>query len=375
MDKKKIIIGILCALIMIMAVGYGMLMQQLKINGTLSVGSTWRVEITNITEKEKTVGANSKSTPNYTSTTANFNTGFTSPGDYIIYEIEISNLGTLDAIVDSINTTLDNGAIKYTLSGIKEKNKLSARETKKIELKIEYRSDLEKQPSNIISNIELVINFIEAFGSEETTDLTDDITISKAEYIVGDKLTFAGSDWYVIEDSDFNQDYVKLMKETVVNNTELGSYAHSSGKPAIKYNDNYTNTYENSKIREFLEEIYLTKIDPHSNKLKLVELGGKSYKIRLITLNELLNNLGYETTDVATLYEYDESNTPSWVYQNFGEGGYSNYNGIDSYWTMEEYGSSLTYIVPVKRPICVQPVNSGSTGVRPVINLYKSAIE
>ena len=33
-DKKKIVIGTLCALIMIMAVGYALLSQQLSINGT-----------------------------------------------------------------------------------------------------------------------------------------------------------------------------------------------------------------------------------------------------------------------------------------------------------------------------------------------------
>ena len=49
-DKKKILIGTLCALIMIMAVGYALLSQQLSINGTANIVSNWQVEITNITE-------------------------------------------------------------------------------------------------------------------------------------------------------------------------------------------------------------------------------------------------------------------------------------------------------------------------------------
>ena len=74
----------LCALIMIMAVGYALLGQSLTISGTSSITSSWQVEITNITEKEKSTGATTNST-NYSETTASFNTSLTSPGDYAIY--------------------------------------------------------------------------------------------------------------------------------------------------------------------------------------------------------------------------------------------------------------------------------------------------
>ena len=41
-DKKKALIGILSVLVCIMAVGYALLAQQLTINGSASIDSTWR---------------------------------------------------------------------------------------------------------------------------------------------------------------------------------------------------------------------------------------------------------------------------------------------------------------------------------------------
>ena len=68
---------------MIMTVGYALFAQKLTINGTASIDSTWKVEITNITQKEINGGVTEKS-KSYTATSANFDIGFTQPGDYEI---------------------------------------------------------------------------------------------------------------------------------------------------------------------------------------------------------------------------------------------------------------------------------------------------
>ena len=66
-----------------MSVGYALLAQELTINGSASIDSTWKVEITNITQKEINGGVTEKS-KSYTATTANFDIGFTQSGDYVI---------------------------------------------------------------------------------------------------------------------------------------------------------------------------------------------------------------------------------------------------------------------------------------------------
>ncbi len=73
-----------------MAVGYALLAQELTINGTASIDSTWRLEITNIQSKDVVGDAVNKVDPSYTATTANFSVGFTQPGDSITYDITVT---------------------------------------------------------------------------------------------------------------------------------------------------------------------------------------------------------------------------------------------------------------------------------------------
>ena len=104
--------------------------------------------------------------------------------------------------------------------------------------------------------------------------------------------------------------------------------------------------------------------------MDLKEVDG--YKIRLITVDELESNLGYTQRTGTNIYYYDSENTPTWVYQNFG---YQNKN-VYSYWTMTSYSnnSSFVWYVSGSNILGYGPV-SNTYGIRPVINLLKSAIE
>ena len=91
-------------------------------------------------------------------------------------------------------------------------------------------------------------------------------------------------------------------------------------------------------------------------------------EVRLITLDELTTNLGYEQGMVnpSTQGYVPTSSTPNWVYN-------SNY----SYWTMSQYNDSaaLVWMVGDGSLYSVDVNRNSSYVVRPVINLNKSAIE
>ena len=385
-DKKKIIIGLLLMCVCLMIVGYAYLAQELIVRGTSSIGSLWDVRITDIKEKNKTEGAISKTAPVYDVTTATFNAGLTSPGDYIVYEVEISNVGTLDAIVDSVGVSYpDNKAIKYTISGIKKGNKLVAGSKKTLEIKIEYKSSVNVQPDVLVSNITLTINFVECFGTEPTTNDTEDIIVTKAEYVVGERIHFADTDWYVIEISDYDKDYVTLLRKEILSIDELGDaycvtvQGRKLNRMAMYWNNNchdryqygfdrYTSTistgctghysYEGSILEEYLNNVYLATLD----LTKLKEVDG--YKVRLLNVNDLLNNLGYERNyyPQPAAYYYDPTNnTPTFVYQNFG----NSYG----YWTM-----NMSAIREGRQMVLQVAYPYQYFSVRPVINVYKSSL-
>ena len=161
-----------------MAIGYALLAQELTINGNASIDSTWKVEITNITQKEINGGVTEKS-KSYTATTANFDIGFTQPGDYVVYDIEVTNSGTLDAVISNINVVTDNNpAIIYTTSGLKRGNKIAKNGEKKyLTVKIEYDSNITSQPQNNDNDITIQMDYQQDLGQ-----------ITAYNYVIGDKI-------------------------------------------------------------------------------------------------------------------------------------------------------------------------------------------
>ena len=370
-NNKKIIITVLSVLVCIMAVGYALLAQELTINGSASIDSTWRVEITNITSKDVVGDAVNKTNPSYTATTANFSVGFTQPGDSITYDITVTNKGTLDAVVESITVNKgDDSAIKYTTSGLKRGDKIAKNNgTNILTVKVEYDSSVTSQSASTTNDITVTINYQQDLGQVPAYEA----------YSIGDTVEFAGSNWKVIKNSTNNEDYVTVIKEIVLTNSELGSYAYNSTYNTMEYtwtetchnaNHGYsnsssscdnTNSYTTSKIKEFLEGTYINTLG--ASKLKEID----GYKIRLITENELIDNLGCTSSGCSS------SPYKSWVYENCG----TRQGNVWYYWTMtpySNYGTGIVLTVNYTGGFNKNAVYDNSMGVRPVINLLKSSI-
>lgn len=105
-------------------------------NGT----GKWKVLFTSIAEGEKTGNAKSAMYPYYTGTYASFYATFEAPGDSMVYDVQISNLGTLNSKLSSIIyiTNPYKDAIKYEVIGINEGDTLKAGEVRNIKIKISY---------------------------------------------------------------------------------------------------------------------------------------------------------------------------------------------------------------------------------------------
>lgn len=117
--SKGIIIGVLCAVIVFMSIGFAALSSQLTINGNATISDTWNVQITDIVKKESSTGVTETASPTHTATTANFNVSLKEPGDYAIYTVTVKNTGSLDAVLTRITENEGEGgsaAIKYTVT-------------------------------------------------------------------------------------------------------------------------------------------------------------------------------------------------------------------------------------------------------------------
>ena len=142
MDNKgrNIIIGTLLAAILIMAVGYALLSQSLTINGTANITSNWDVKITGISEGTPTGTATNVSPATFTGTSATFNVNLVKPGDKMVYEITVSNEGTLNAELTGMTVSPESEAdtgIYYRVTGVTQgETKLDASQTNTITVEV-----------------------------------------------------------------------------------------------------------------------------------------------------------------------------------------------------------------------------------------------
>ena len=153
-QRNYIIIG-LCAILVIMGVGYAAFSSQLKITGTSNIDSTWDVQITDIQSSVVVGTPTNQIEPTHDKLSATFHTKLYKPNDTMKYDITVSNLGSVDAKLDRINVPENEStAISYEVTGIKEGDLLKSNETALLTVTVKY-NDVTSQPSQE----ELNINF------------------------------------------------------------------------------------------------------------------------------------------------------------------------------------------------------------------------
>lgn len=180
-QRNYIIIG-LCAILLIMVVGYAAFQSQLKISGTSNIVSNFLVKIINIEVSNIVGGAQDKSeVTTHTDTTATFGTTLQSPGDSITYNITIENQGTIDAVLKTITKTdTSNSAILFTISGVNEGAPLNAGELVTMQVTVTYNPAVTSQPDDLDSTLDMELDYEQADGGSvgpgpggETTTFVD----------------------------------------------------------------------------------------------------------------------------------------------------------------------------------------------------------
>ena len=189
-----------------------------------------------------------------------------------------------------------------------------------------------------------------AYGSDKTPPAP-----TYTAYTVGNQVSYNNVNYYVIENSDTTQATVKLLKAEPLTAEEIADYKPSEAQAngnGMQYHSS-SNAYDGSYIKTTVDAWKAAKAPAAT-------------EARLITKNELIDNLGYVLKENATSEEYIPSgSTPSWVYN-------SNY----WYWTMSPYTDSASDVWGVSSDGRLRDFSVGDYGdvVRPVIVLSKSLI-
>ena len=166
MRKNKILIIIIFFLaILIIAVGYSTFATDFTINGVTEITGEWDVRITNITATQVPDGCDA-GTPTFTKDSINFSAKLNKPGDEIIYEVTIENLGTIDAELQTIIFTEEIDGIEeinYTTSELKKD--LNVGDSTTFNIMVTYVKNAEKIPDVKTKTLMGIIQYVQ----KETT--------------------------------------------------------------------------------------------------------------------------------------------------------------------------------------------------------------
>jgi len=162
MKEKGLLIGMLCTVVIVMAVAFASFNTTLKINGTASITSTWSVAFI---EDGSSCSDGSKIT--ISGTTATFAVNLESPGDSVTCNLTVQNSGTLDAKLSSIIATPDGNApitftVTPTTADLATRPVLAANnDTEVITVVTTYDADTEGQPKDIQNTILVKANYVQ----------------------------------------------------------------------------------------------------------------------------------------------------------------------------------------------------------------------
>ena len=213
-------------------------------------------------------------------------------------------------------------------------------------------------------------------------------------YNIGDIITYNGMNFYVIENSDENSDSVTMLKAEPLTVDEVNTYGaghvnrytvnsvgtardnngygemvyyssetcgYPNGSSGSRVETGCTTDYAQSEVKYAVDAWAKDKFQ--ARDLKKDETG---YSARLITYDELINNLGYNNaTWNASYWQVNPEYTPNWVYN-------SNY----FYWTMSQYEDSASSVwgVGFDGNVYTYIVCNYYLMVRPVVTILKSAL-
>ncbi len=111
--KKKYFLStmLLVLLLLLVTIGYAYLSTTLSINGSSKINdASWDIHFENVQVTEGSVTANNPViNPN---TTVTYNVTLSKPGDFFEFTVDVKNDGSIDAMIDTVLSTLNNTEIQ-----------------------------------------------------------------------------------------------------------------------------------------------------------------------------------------------------------------------------------------------------------------------
>ena len=127
-------------------------------------------------ETKKTVGnAKNVTDPSFDKLTANMSASFEKPGDSISYDITVSNLGNIDAVLDSIKMNMEEQEyIDFKIEGITAREELIVDQDITFQLIMKLSENIPDIPSNQSFDFSMNLNYLQSGNSSNFSEATEE---------------------------------------------------------------------------------------------------------------------------------------------------------------------------------------------------------
>ena len=402
-NRMKIMIGAFTGLgvILLVTLIYAAFTRQLNISGTsVNRKSKFDIHFEELSTITTTGTAKALTQPRIASPTSieDYSVSETSPGDTISFTFKVVNDGNYNASISSLSvgtpecsgtdsTSNSNVCSKltYTLtyengSSVQTGDILNAKDNVTMKMTLTYQefnnASLLPTEDVSISNLGITINYQQSGNAlvKENGEVAD-----YRIYKQGEKIALNNENYYVIANSGTDKDYVVALKENPLTVAEVNLYGGvgtennhvNKGGDGIAY-DNYGYggmAYYSSD--ECINRTYNGCINNYDDSDIKYAVDAWSYD--KFVNNELKEVDGYTARLIKTI-EYSEiASSYDWKY-----------NSLYWYWTMteREFVNLHSYVYGINtngdisnRDLFYANVYYNRDVVRPVINVYKSALE
>ena len=390
-DKDDIKI-LLIILILGLGIGYAYINSDLNINGTAQVNSAnWDVHWANVQVSTGSVSASSPTISNQT--TVNYSVVLNTPGDYYEFTVDAVNGGSIDAMIDSIDSKLNGATIttlpeylNYTVTysdGVElaPNHQLLHNTTEKYKVRIEYRTDINANQlpaSNQTLSLQFTVTYRQAtddsiekltpFAGHSWETMASNVRSGNTSmYSVGDtrKIDMGSYGTHTIRianmstpsecnANDFSQTACGFVLEfeDIITTRQMNSTATSEGGwPATELRTYLNNDIYNLLPSDLRNKIINTTVVSGHNITSGQTNFVSTDKIYLLNMKEIYNTTGYDSAQASTR-QLDYYNNLEVTYgsgtTNNTEGAIKKYNTYgSSWWTRTASGSYTTHFYVV----------------------------
>ena len=220
--RNKIIILILVGIICLMGAGYAAFKTSLEIKGIGNINGEWNIKITNVEVAEES-GNGANKNFSFEDTKATLEADLYNKGDYVTYNITVTNNGSFDAKLASLGLTKStNEAVLITSNGLVSGQTLYKEESITFSVKIEYNSNYVGDASGTTGMADLTLDFVQNSGG--TVVPTEDYLVHY-DYTTNGGVSTNAEDEYVTTGTAVNLNYtaVKENAEFIGWNTNSGA--------------------------------------------------------------------------------------------------------------------------------------------------------